>query len=123
MLEVGAKVLEARIAEREEDPDALALWAEAVALEDQLVYAEPADWFYPLRHYQGAALLAAGKAARGGAGLSAPTSSSHPNNGWALLGLVQSLRAQKRAKEAGQVERELDRAWSLADIAPARTAY
>ena len=34
-----------------------------------LAYAEPDDWFYPVRHYQAAALLDAGKPARGGGGV------------------------------------------------------
>jgi tetratricopeptide (TPR) repeat protein len=122
VLEVGAMALEARIAERKGDPRALALWAEAVAKEDALVYAEPADWFYPLRHYQGAALLAANRP-REAAQVYRADLAQHPHNGWALLGLVQALRAQHHMKEASQVQRELDRAWSRADIAPARSAY
>jgi len=122
MLAVGAKALEARIAEREKAPNAVALWAEAVALEDTLVYAEPADWFYPLRHYHGAALLAAGHP-RAAEQVYRADLDQHPGNGWALLGLAQSLRAQHRVREANQVEQELARAWSSADISPARSAY
>lgn len=122
VLAVGAKALEARIAERMGAATALALWAEAVALEDQLTYAEPADWFYPLRHYQGAALLAAHKP-REAERVYRADLEQHPHNGWALLGLVQSLRAQQHTKEAAQVQQELDRAWSQADIAPKRSAY
>src|SRR5690606_12720300 len=59
VLDLAAKILEARIAEaRGEDP--VALYREAVALEDGLAYNEPADWFYPVRHSLGAALLDAG---------------------------------------------------------------
>ena len=47
----------------------------------------------------------------------------HPHNGWALLGLVQSLRAQHRARDADRIQRELDGVWSRADITPARSAY
>jgi predicted Zn-dependent protease len=122
VLAVGAKALEARIAERTRAATALALWAEAVALEDQLYYAEPADWFYPLRHYQGAALLAANKP-REAERVYRADLEQHPHNGWALLGLAQSLRAQQRTKEAAQVQQELDRAWSQADITPNRSAY
>jgi tetratricopeptide (TPR) repeat protein len=122
VLEIGVKALEARIAENERDPAALALWAEAVAKEDTLVYAEPADWFYPLRHYQGAALLAANRPQAAEQVYRADLA-EHPHNGWALRGLVQALRAQHRARDADQVQRELDRAWSRADITPARSAY
>jgi tetratricopeptide (TPR) repeat protein len=122
LLEVGAKALEARIAEREGDPRALALWAEAVAKEDELIYAEPADWFYPLRHYQGAALLAANRP-RDAERVYRVDLEHHPGNGWALFGLVHALRAQHRSREAAAVEQQLERAWSSADIVLTRTAY
>lgn len=114
LLAVGAKALEARIAETERAPQALALWAEAVALEDDLAYAEPADWFYPLRHFQGAALLAAGKP-RDAEAVYREDLVRHPHNGWALSGLVQALRAQNKTREVTEVQAALDRAWSRAD--------
>jgi len=47
----------------------------------------------------------------------------HPENGWALLGLVQALKAQHRHQDAREIQRRLDGAWSTADIKPTRTAY
>jgi len=122
LLEVGAKALEARIAEARKDPQALSLWAAAVALEDDLAYAEPADWFYPLRHFQGAALLAASLPKEAEAVYRADLV-LHPHNGWALSGLAQALRAQKRTIDAEKVEQELEQVWSRADIKPLRTAF
>jgi len=121
ILAVGEKALEARIAEARKDPAALQLWAQAVALEDQLVYAEPADWFYPLRHFQGAALLAA-KQPRKAEAVFREDLERHPNNGWALSGLAQALRAQNKRKQAAQVENQLARAWRKADIRPITAA-
>lgn len=117
LLRVGAKALEARIAEQQQAPEALQLWAEAVALEDQLAYAEPADWFYPLRHFQGAALLEAGRP-REAEEVYRADLERHPRNGWALSGLHAALEAQDRLDEAEQVQDELDRAWSHADVPP-----
>jgi tetratricopeptide (TPR) repeat protein len=122
MLIVGAKALEARIAEQQGSPTALVLWSEAVALEDQLAYAEPADWFYPLRHFHGAALLAANKP-REAEVVYREDLVKNPKNGWALSGLVKSLQAQNRTQEARQVQQQLDQAWSRADIQPVRTAF
>jgi hypothetical protein len=122
ILEVGAKALEVRIAEAKKDPKALELWAAAVALEDNLTYAEPADWFYPLRHFQGAALLAAKKPKEAEAVYRADLV-RHPRNGWALSGLAQSLRAQNRVADAKKVDIELDQAWIRADVRPVRTAF
>ena len=59
---LGRGCVEARIAERAQKwkPGDRA-WQRAVALEDGFAYNEPADWFYPMRHYLGAALLDARK--------------------------------------------------------------
>jgi hypothetical protein len=116
VLGVGAKALEARIAQARKDPRAPALWADAVALEDDLVYAEPADWFYPLRHFQGVALLETGKPRAAEAVFRADLA-KHPKNGWALSGLAQALRAQNKSRQAKRVETQLARAWKQADTA------
>jgi tetratricopeptide (TPR) repeat protein len=122
VLAVAAKVLEARIATREDQPDALALWADAVWLADRLAYAEPDDWFYPVRHYQGAALLDAGRA-REAEAVYREDLRQHPNNGWALFGLASALGAQQRTEEAARVRRAFERAWRRADIALTTTAF
>jgi len=115
VLEVAARVLAARIAEREAHPEALAIWAEAVAMADKLAYSEPADWFYPVRHYQGAALLEARKYAEAEAVYRADLE-RHPANGWALFGLAQALKGQGKTGAAKKAEAEFAKAWARADI-------
>jgi len=46
----------------------------------------------------------------------------HPENGWALSGLAESLRLQKKDAEAAKVRERRDKAWSQADagLRPAR---
>jgi hypothetical protein len=39
-----------------------------------------------------------------------------PENGWALFGLAQALRAQKKEKEAAAVDGRFRRAWADADV-------
>ena len=39
-----------------------------------------------------------------------------PDNGWFLFGLLQTLRAQGRTREADEVEKQFEKAWSRADI-------
>ena len=39
-----------------------------------------------------------------------------PDNGWSLFGLLQTLRAQGRTREADEVEKRFEKAWSCADI-------
>ena len=40
----------------------------------------------------------------------------HPNNGWSLYGLAESLSAQGKQKEAEEVKQEFKKAWLEADI-------
>jgi tetratricopeptide (TPR) repeat protein len=115
VLAVAEKILAAQIAEAQKQPEALALWADAVKLEDGLAYSEPADWFYPVRHFQGAALLAAGRASAAEA-VYREDLRRNPNNGWSLFGLSQALKAQKKIKEAAAAEKEFRAAWPRADI-------
>jgi tetratricopeptide (TPR) repeat protein len=110
---VAAKIVEARIAEAKKQPNALALWAEAVSLEDKISYSEPADWFYPVRHFHGAALLAAGKPKEAEA-VYREDLKRNPGNGWALFGLARALEMQK--KDATAVKKEFSNAWRRADV-------
>jgi tetratricopeptide (TPR) repeat protein len=87
----------------------------AVRLEDGLVYTEPSEWHYPPRHALGAALLEAGRA------MEAETVywedlKRTPENGWALFGLAQALRAQKKTDDAAIVEARFKKAWARADV-------
>lgn len=122
VLELAAKILEARIAERAGE-DSIPLWEQAVALEDRLSYNEPADWFYPSRHYLGAALLDAGRA-RDAERVYREDLERNPENGWALFGLTRALRAQRgRARDAAEIEQRFRDAWARADIVLERSAF
>ena len=87
----------------------------AVEAEDQLVYTEPSAWHIPPRQTLGAILLKAGqheeaeKIYREDLKLLLP-------NGWSLMGLYQSLKAQGKMEEANTVKAEYDKAWADADI-------
>jgi tetratricopeptide (TPR) repeat protein len=122
VLELAAKVLEARIADAEKSAGAIPLWEAAVSMEDMLAYNEPADWFYPTRHYLGAALLDAGKPKEAIAVYEADLD-KNPRNGWALFGLWQAQVAAKQGAKAKQTKVEFEKAWSRADIELTRTAY
>jgi tetratricopeptide (TPR) repeat protein len=115
VLVLAAKVLEARLAEKRGKPEALALWADAVALEDRMAYSEPADWFYPVRHFQGAALLAAKKWKDAEAVFRADLV-RNPDKGWAYFGLAQALRGEKKTKDAAKAEAQWKKAWPKADV-------
>jgi tetratricopeptide (TPR) repeat protein len=94
----------------------------AAAIEDGLAYGEPPDWTVPVRHDLGAALLAAGRATEAER-VYREDLKRFPSNGWSLLGLSQSLRAQRKGAEAGRVMAEFRRAWSTADVEIASSRY
>jgi tetratricopeptide (TPR) repeat protein len=123
VLAVAVLNAKARIALAEDRGDeAIGLLREAVAKEDKLAYSEPADWFFPTRHLLGAVLIKAGKPADAEA-VYRDDLSRHPNNGWALYGLAQSLKLQSRSADASAVQQQFDTAWKNADVTLVASAY
>ena len=47
----------------------------------------------------------------------------NPGNGWALLGLAQSLAAQGKAPEAIRAEELFRKAWARADVTITRSRF
>jgi tetratricopeptide (TPR) repeat protein len=86
----------------------------AVELEDKLRYDEPPDWIQPTRHALGAALLKADRAAEAQRVYEADLARL-PGNVWGLYGLGRSLKAQKKDKEAVEVEKRFAEASAEAD--------
>jgi len=116
LLAIAADLLDGEIALAAGDhPMALEKLAAAVRGEDALQYNEPPDWFYPARHSLGYAQLTAGDAAAAEATYRADLEIM-PENGWALIGLEQALRAQGRDEEADATRTRFDAAWAHADV-------
>ncbi|QKK08712.1 MAG: hypothetical protein HND58_11440 [Planctomycetota bacterium] len=101
---------------------AFGLLREAVAQEDMLVYDEPPGWMQPVRHALGALLLADGRAAEAES-VYREDLARHAKNGWALLGLHQSLSAQGKTAEAQAIDAAKTLAWARADVTPAASCY
>lgn len=95
--------------------EAVTLARNAVALEDGLRYSEPPDWPVPARHFLGAILVRAGKYGEAEA-VYREDLKRHRDNGWALYGLMQCLKAQKKDPEVLQVEQQFSKAWAGADF-------
>ena len=107
--------LSARISMAAGDPDAAAQILKIAAdAEDDLLYDEPRPWFLPVRESMGRALLHAGRPREAEAAFRADLERNRLH-GRSLLGLQESLRAQGKARAAGLVGREFDRAWKNAD--------
>jgi tetratricopeptide (TPR) repeat protein len=123
MFTIGILVANARIADAVgKSDDALTLLRDAITKEDQAAYDEPSDWFLPVRHIFGAELLKAGKAEEAEA-VYRKDLELHPNNGWALYGLVKALKDQNKDSDASQVEKRFQQAWSRADVTLTASAY
>jgi tetratricopeptide (TPR) repeat protein len=117
VLALAAKIGRSRIQVAENDrEDAIKTLTEAVALEDQLNYDEPADWFFPVRHLLGAELLAAGQGEQAEA-VYREDLGRNPENGWSLFGLAQALRAAGKSSDAVPVDARFAKAWKRADVA------
>ncbi len=114
LLEIASHVLAADIASKQGNHDAAFAELEAAQrTEYALHYVEPPAWPIPVRQYQGAALLDAGRAADAET-VFREDLREYPENGWALYGLAASLRAQK--KPTDEVDQRFAAAWAAADV-------
>jgi tetratricopeptide (TPR) repeat protein len=116
LVSIAALILEGEIyANKKQIEEAAILFRKAIAIEDNLSYTEPPDWFFSTRLTLGHWLIEARDYA------SAETVyredlETFRENGWALIGLYNSLKGQQKNKEAEQVKRRFEKAWSHADI-------
>jgi len=116
LLKIAAHLLTAEIAEAEGNYNkALENLYRAKDIEDNLQYAEPHDWFSPVRLTLGDVLLKVG-IAKEAETIYIENLRRYPENGWALFGLYKSLEAQEKFTEANAVKTRFDRVWSNADI-------
>lgn len=87
----------------------------AVIIEDGLTYNEPAAWHIPTRQNLGTILLKAEQYEEAEK-IYREDLSVLRQNGWSLMGLYQSLKAQGIEQEAKIIKLEFDIAWKDADI-------
>lgn len=87
----------------------------SVVLEDGLTYTEPAAWHIPTRQNLGAILLKAKKYDEAEKVYRADLEILR-QNGWSLMGLHKTLKAQGKIEEAKTIKAEFDKAWEHADI-------
>ena len=125
ILEVAAGMLEGEVLNRARQYDqAFAALRHAISLSDNLVYDEPWAWMQPVRHALGALLLERGRTAealeayREDLGLvpGVPRALQHPDNVWALHGLIECLERLGRADEAAPFRQRLTLALARTDV-------
>lgn len=114
VLRIAEKVLAARLAQRNDSKQAIALLRDAVELEDSLSYDEPKAWFLPVREFLGAALLRTGDHA-GAEEVFRADLEKNRRNGRSLFGLMEALKAQKKNHQAMLVKQQFESAWKNAD--------
>ncbi|MCZ6672724.1 MAG: hypothetical protein O7C75_07270 [Verrucomicrobia bacterium] len=90
--------------------------------EDALIYDEPPGWMLPVRHALGALLMADGRVEEAET-VYREDLVRNRNNGWGLIGLQQSLRAQGKNKEAQTLDSKIKVAWANADTRPTSSCY
>lgn len=117
ILRIAPESLAGHIAAARKDYDRALLHLErAVRLEDGLVYTEPSEWVYPTRHDLADVLLRAGRADEAET-VYWEDLKRNRDNGWALKGLSDALRAQGKGGDAALAEERFRAAWPAADEA------
>lgn len=102
--------------------EALTAIETAIRAEDSLIYAEPKEWMLPARQYLGAFLLTLNKPQKAET-IYREDLAWNPGNGWSLLGLYQSLKAQHKNNELYKLQRLYLQSFSQADVLPTRSVY
>ncbi|WP_164851324.1 tetratricopeptide repeat protein [Larkinella soli] len=115
ILDIARRILKAEILQQEgQAPAGMTLLREAVAIEDQLNYNEPPDWFFSVRHHLGAHLLKAKQYAEAEKVYNEDLR-EFPRNIWALTGLYQAQTALGATEKARHTKSLLDAASKWAD--------
>lgn len=116
LVRIATLILDAELENSEGNTQsAISKLNQAITIEDQLNYNEPPDWFFSVRHILGAVYLEneyyelAEKTYLEDLAL-------YPKNGWALKGLLISLKARDKREEAKKVSEQLNNAWQYADF-------
>jgi len=115
VIDIAMHALMGEIADRSGQSDAVSHFREAVRLQDTFNYTEPPQWYYPVRHSLGAALLRQGRAGEAER-VYREDLKKFPDNGWALFGLMKALQAQGKVADARGVEARFRKAWAGADV-------
>jgi tetratricopeptide (TPR) repeat protein len=115
IVSVADGILSAKISEQKRDfKSAENFYKQTAATEQQLHYDEPPDWFLPTYNMLGGFYLRNNKYAEAEVAFRSALQ-QYPNNGRALFGLEESLKAQNKTDEAQKTELVFNAAWKNAD--------
>jgi tetratricopeptide (TPR) repeat protein len=113
---IASETLEGEIyANKGNYPEAVKLLTSAMAVEDELKYQEPPDWFFSVRHNLGAVLIESGDY-RQAISVYQEDLIKYPENGWALIGLMEASQKLGEQEDYQQYKSRFENAWKHADI-------
>jgi tetratricopeptide (TPR) repeat protein len=123
VMKVARQMLRGELAYRQDKHDeAFNALKQGVKLEEALVYDEPPGWMQPVRHALGALLMGAGRPADAEK-VYREDLRAYPGNGWAILGLENACRAQKKDDAAAKYAEDRAQIWKRADVKPTSSCY
>lgn len=116
LVELAKKVLKGELlASQRKYEEAIDVLIEAVAIEDELNYNEPPDWFFSIRHHLGAVQLEAGKY-QDAEYTFIDDLKIYPKNGWALHGQRKAYKLMGAHDKAKEIDNLINEVWNNADI-------
>ncbi|HZV71162.1 MAG TPA: hypothetical protein VFG10_16525 [Saprospiraceae bacterium] len=116
ILDIAQKTLEGNLlAKQGKYDESIRLLRDAITREDLLLYQEPPDWFFSVRHYLGAVLLDANKP-EDAIAVYTMDLKYYPKNGWALNGLKLAYEASNQMDKAKETEVLFKEAWQYSDV-------
>jgi hypothetical protein len=120
---IAEKILAGVVSYAQKDQaKAIASLEAAVKLEDNLIYTEPKDWPIPSRQFLGHILLKSGKTALAGQVYRADLA-KNPGNGWSLIGLYQTAKAQGNSQLAVKYSKQYKQPFAHADEIPTGSVF
>ena len=115
VIDVAQNLLSAKMSEKKKDLKAAeAFYKKAVDAEKDVHYDEPPDWFLPAGNMLGGFYLRNEKFSEAEASFR-ESLTMYPNNGKALFGLQEALKAQGKNDDAQRTKAQFDAAWKGAD--------
>lgn len=116
IVQIAKIVLQGELAASHENfSQSIQLLEKAIAIEDELNYNEPPDWFFSVRHRLGAVQTEAGKY-KDALQTFNEDLKHFPKNGWALHGMKLVYEKMGENIRTSQISKKLNTIWAYADV-------
>ncbi|MFI5134330.1 MAG: tetratricopeptide repeat protein [Chitinophagales bacterium] len=116
LLNIASDMVKGEIAAKKGNADeSNKYFTSAETIEDNLVYDEPPDWYFPVRNAHGAALMEHGDYA-GAEKVYRDDLTYFINDPWALCGLYQCLEKEGKTDDAAKTKAQFQDMWKYSDF-------